>query len=190
MDQLKRNFPVVTRTVITTAWSGIAIQKLAAAPTAEQTPWWLGQVYLDQKPALWGKQIPPSAVSRWGIFSCQQPPGPRCTADAPGLQRSQTETGPGRCSVQTYPRSATGRSSPKLMKTFRAPNQRSGSIRQLSGPKFKNDARHTRQKRWQGDILSVLLSSKLLCIHFFGLAVQLTPETEMFGNSEDKIVIN
>lgn len=155
-----------------------------------KTPWWLGQVYLDRKPGLWGKQIPPSAMSQWGIFSCQQPRGPRCTEDALGLQRSRTGTGPGRYSVQIYLRSAPGRSSPALMKTFIAPNQRSGSIRQRPSPELNQEqARHTRQTRWWGDILSAVLTSKLPWIHFFGLGVQVTPETEMFGNNEDNNVM-
>lgn len=88
--------------------------------------WWLNrniverwEIYLDQKPSLGGKQVRLPTSSIWGISFCQQFPETRYRGGVPEFQRSQTGTEPGRCSVQTYPHSARGRSSPELKKTFK-----------------------------------------------------------------------
>lgn len=81
------------------------------------------EIYLDQKPSLGGKRVHLPTSSIWGISFCQQFPEPRYRGGVPEFQRSQTGTEPGRCSVQTYPHSARGRSSPELMKTFKCANR-------------------------------------------------------------------
>lgn len=106
--------------------------------------WWLNrniverwEIYLDQKPSLGGKRVHLPTSSIWGISFYQQFPEPRYRGGVPEFQRSQTGTEPRRCSVQTYPHSARGRSSPELKKTFKCANRTPDVIWQQPNIKFR-----------------------------------------------------